>query len=407
MKTWKIIMLAIGDLVAAYASLFLMLKISFGEIQGTAAEDHILPFSVIFGIWIIVLFIFDQYDPIAGRPKVYNMKRLGYALTTAFFTGTIVFYVGQFGINPKLNLLLVFVFFVILYISWRRIIFKLLGGAFVERVYFLDSNEYVSILKSTIKGNPQLGYALVETESESDIVISKIPFSRGKKLLSLAGAYESIMQKIPVDIAEKTLGYQIESRQENILGVFLKRSFDIIFSLTALAATSWLWPIIIAGIKLDDRGPVLYTHKRVGLGNKPFSFIKFRSMKVDAEKGGAVWAEKEDSRVTKFGRFLRKSHLDEIPQMINVLRGDMSVVGPRPERPEFVSQLEEEIPLYDLRHIIKPGFTGWAQIKYRYARTVSESKEKFEYDLYYIKNKSFILDMGVMLKTVQIVVTHL
>jgi len=130
-------------------------------------------------------------------------------------------------------------------------------------------------------------------------------------------------------------------------------------------------------------------------------------MRTDAEKGGAQWADKEDSRVTRFGKFLRKSHLDEIPQMINVFMGDMSVIGPRPERPEFVETLEREIPLYDLRHIIKPGFTGWAQVRFRYARTVSESREKFEYDLYYIKNKSFILDAGILLKTIQIIVTHL
>ena len=129
-------------------------------------------------------------------------------------------------------------------------------------------------------------------------------------------------------------------------------------------------------------------------------------MKVNSEKDGAVWAEKEDPRVTKFGKFLRKSHLDEIPQMLNILKGEMSIIGPRPERPEFTINLGKEITLYNLRHIIKPGFTGWAQVKYRYARTVAESKKKFEYDLYYIKNRDFVLDLGILLKTIQIFVTH-
>jgi len=408
MKSWKITTLAIGDLLAAYISLFLMLKISFGELYGAPiVMEHLFPFTIIFFAWLIVLFIFEQYDPISGRPRLYTIKSLSYALATSLAFGILVFYIGKFGITPKMNLLLVFVFFVTLYVLWRRLAFKLFGDTFVEKVTFLDSNEYVDKLKSTIISSPQLGYRLAKEGEHPDIVVSQTPFSRGSKLLSLSEMYESIFGKVPVDIADKTLPYQIESRRENLAGIIIKRFSDILFSSVTLIATSWLWPIIILGIKLDDRGPILYSHKRVGLNNKPFNFLKFRSMRTDAEKGGAQWADKEDSRVTRFGKFLRKSHLDEIPQMINVFMGDMSVIGPRPERPEFVETLEREIPLYDLRHIIKPGFTGWAQVRFRYARTVSESREKSEYDLYYIKNKSFILDAGILLKTIQIIVTHL
>ena len=129
-------------------------------------------------------------------------------------------------------------------------------------------------------------------------------------------------------------------------------------------------------------------------------------MKVGAEKGKAIWAKKEDKRATKVGRFLRKIHFDEIPQMINVIKGDISLVGPRAERSEFVEKLEKEIPHYHLRHLIKPGFTGWAQIKFRYGRSVMDSREKFQYDLYYLKNRNILLDLGILLKTFRLLFRH-
>jgi lipopolysaccharide/colanic/teichoic acid biosynthesis glycosyltransferase len=407
MKGWKIAIIAIGDLVAMYGGLGLLFWVVSGGLNTSMAASHILPFSIIFLFWLGILFIFDQYDPIKGRPRMYNIRRIGYSLAASLLVGVVIFYVGGFGITPKANLLLMFVFYSILFISWRRFVFGLLRKRFLEKVVFLDENEHVEILKDVITNNPQLGYKLATGNEAPDIVISQTPFAHGRKIISLPNAYESLMAKIPVDIADTTLPYQIETKQDSIPSMLVKRIFDIVFSLSVLIGTSWLWPFIIIGIKIDDKGPIFYTQKRMGQNNTPFDFIKFRSMRTDAEKNGAVWADKNDSRVTKFGNFLRKSHLDEIPQMINILRGDMSVIGPRPERPEFVKELEEKIPLYKLRHVIKPGFTGWAQVKFRYARTVQESKEKFEYDLYYIKNRDISLDFGILLKTIQIFVTHL
>jgi lipopolysaccharide/colanic/teichoic acid biosynthesis glycosyltransferase len=406
MKNWKIAILALGDILASYLSLLLMILISFGSLKGSTLLTHIGPFTLLFLVWIVVFYIFDQYDPIKARPYIHNFKRFGYALFTSFVFGIIIFYSGIFSIAPKLNLLLVFIFFVILVFLWRKIYFKLLKNRFFEKVIFLDSNTHTEELKQIIKTNPQLGYKLIDSVDKADIVISKSPFTTGKKLLSLSRAYENITSRVAVDIAETTLPYQIETNQDNLSAIVLKRFFDIIFSASILTATIWIWPFVILGIKLIDNGPIFYTQKRVGQYNKTFDFIKFRSMKVNSEKDGAVWAEKEDPRVTKFGKFLRKSHLDEIPQMLNILKGEMSIIGPRPERPEFTINLGKEITLYNLRHIIKPGFTGWAQVKYRYARTVAESKKKFEYDLYYIKNRDFVLDLGILLKTIQIFVTH-
>jgi lipopolysaccharide/colanic/teichoic acid biosynthesis glycosyltransferase len=155
-------------------------------------------------------------------------------------------------------------------------------------------------------------------------------------------------------------------------------------------------------IKWDSRGPVLYLQKRVGEKGKIFHLIKFRTMIENAEgDGGAVWASDGDPRITRIGRYLRQFRIDELPQFLNVLKGDMNLVGPRPERPEFVRILEEEIPYYSIRHSIKPGITGWAQVKGSYSGTIDESREKLEYDLFYLKNKSFKFDMLIIFKTIK------
>lgn len=180
----------------------------------------------------------------------------------------------------------------------------------------------------------------------------------------------------------------------------IKRFIDVFLASIIILITFPFWLIIFLFIKLEDGGPAFYFQERIGKNKKSFLLIKFKSMKKEAEKEtGPVWAEKKDLRVSKIGKILRRTHMDEIPQMINVLKGDISLVGPRPERPEFVAQLEKEIPYYNVRHLIKPGFTGWAQIKFRYARSVSDSLEKLQYDLYYFKNRSLFLDLRILLKT--------
>ncbi len=163
-------------------------------------------------------------------------------------------------------------------------------------------------------------------------------------------------------------------------------------------------PLIILAIRLDSRGPVFYTQTRVGKGGRLFQVVKFRTMRQDAEAAnGAQWADNNDPRVTRVGKLLRSSRLDEIPQLWCVLRGDMAFVGPRPERPEFVEWLSKEIPYYGVRHMVRPGVTGWAQIKYKYGSTVDDAREKLQYDLFYIKNASIGLDLLIVFQTVKTV----
>lgn len=182
-----------------------------------------------------------------------------------------------------------------------------------------------------------------------------------------------------------------------------KRIFDLVLASSFFLV---LWPFMLLtaiAVRLDSPGPILYHQTRVGLNGKNFRIYKFRSMRQDAEKDGAVWAKKNDSRVTRVGAFIRNTRLDELPQLYNVFAGHMSFVGPRPERPEFVSELTEKIPFYDMRHKVKPGLMGWAQLKYPYGASIEDAKNKLQYDLYYTKNHSFLMDMLIMIQTVEII----
>ena len=189
--------------------------------------------------------------------------------------------------------------------------------------------------------------------------------------------------------------------------LFVCRAIDLAFALCGIAIMLLILPILAPLIYLDSPGPIFYSQERLGYLGKTFRILKFRSMHVDAEAAGhAVWAAEHDERVTRVGRFMRAIHLDELPQVINILRGEMSLIGPRPEREEFVSELVKTIPFYRNRLEVKPGLTGWAQVKYRYTRTDQEARIKLQYDLYYIQRQSFKLDLLIILKTVVEVISY-
>jgi len=183
----------------------------------------------------------------------------------------------------------------------------------------------------------------------------------------------------------------------------VKRAMDVGLSLIGLALSLPVMALVAAMVKLESKGPVLFRQPRVGERGRIFVLNKFRSMAVGAECNGAVWAQAQDPRVTRVGRWLRRARLDELPQFWNVLVGDMSFVGPRPERPEFVGTLQQQIPFYMARHAVKPGITGWAQVRHHYAASVEDSMEKLQFDLYYIKNLSPLLDLVILLSTLQVV----
>jgi exopolysaccharide biosynthesis polyprenyl glycosylphosphotransferase len=182
----------------------------------------------------------------------------------------------------------------------------------------------------------------------------------------------------------------------------MKRLVDILVSTAGLLIMLPLFLLIAALIKIDSSGPAMYRQTRVGLRGRPFLIWKFRSMRHDAEKSGPQWAQADDPRISRVGRWLRKTRIDEFPQLINVLKGEMSLVGPRPERPVFVQDLRKIIPYYDLRHTVRPGITGWAQVKFRYGASEEDAHMKLQYDLYYVKRLSFALDMRILVQTTQV-----
>jgi len=223
----------------------------------------------------------------------------------------------------------------------------------------------------------------------------------GVDVIDLLGFFEREVGKIKLDILNPSWMIFSDGFNQSEFMNIEKRSFDIFMSLLLLVI---IWPamlLVAIAIKLEDglRAPVIYRQVRVGQHWKLFNVYKFRSMRIDAEKDGAQWAQKNDSRITRVGEFIRKVRLDELPQIFNVLKGDMSFVGPRPERPEFVTKLAEQIPYFSERHRVKPGITGWAQVCYPYGASEKDSLEKLQFDLYYIKNRTLLLDFVVILQT--------
>jgi sugar transferase (PEP-CTERM system associated) len=228
--------------------------------------------------------------------------------------------------------------------------------------------------------------------------------TRGIRILDLAGFYERSHAEVPVDSLKASWLVYGDGFVQGPARRLAKRTFDVVTSAVLLVVAAPVMLLTALAIKVDSRGPLFYRQERVGLGGRAFQCVKFRSMCIDAESDGvARWATKNDSRVTRVGAFLRKTRIDELPQLFSVLKGEMSIVGPRPERPEFVAKLKSQIPFYDLRHGVKPGVTGWAQVRYTYGASVEDARKKHQFDLYYLKNNTLLLDLQILVETVTVV----
>jgi exopolysaccharide biosynthesis polyprenyl glycosylphosphotransferase len=231
--------------------------------------------------------------------------------------------------------------------------------------------------------------------------------SRGTHPSIIPGAekLEQLLNRIPLEFAveDRWLNRLQGVRPLDTSYAIIKRTIDATAAAVIALVMLPILPLVALAIKLDSPGPIFYSQQRVGLNGRTFRIYKFRTMRQDAEANGAVWASQRDPRITRTGNFMRKTRLDEIPQLWNLIRGDMALVGPRPERPEFTATLAEQIPAYDLRHTVKPGLTGWAQVCYRYTSSIRDTRSKVEYDLYYVKHCSLLLDLRIMVRTVKVV----
>ncbi len=326
--------------------------------------------------------------------------------------------------------------------GWRSICSWMVQQPFLrERVYVLGTGERAERLVTGLRERAALGVevvgwtgdlageltresvaahllALARRKNGVHRVIVAMPDRRGtlpvEELLNLrlAGVkveeatswLEKISGRIEVEQLYPSWLVFAEGFRFSALFRVVRRGVNFVFALTGLILSLPLLPFIVLAVKLDSAGPVLYRQQRVGRGGTIFYCYKFRTMRVDAEAdSGATWATDDDPRITRVGRFLRSSRLDEIPQLWCVLKGDMHFVGPRPERPEFVEWLSKEIPYYGVRHVVRPGITGWAQVQYKYGNTLADAREKLQYDLFYIKNASLGLDLLIMFQTIKIV----
>lgn len=421
--------LLLGDILLFLLALIISLLIGFGkDFNSHVFLQHLFPFSILLLFWLFFFAIEGGYDLYALKNNFSLIGKVVFLFIFIIVSSSLFFYFFKnFQITPKQNLINFSLIFCVFVFSWRKLALFLYSKHFRYKMVILGVNQSSEKLANQLIKNPQLGWhfgGFVNEKNLKEIINSrdKIDFnflvlakkfkidkekenlffdllSKRVDILNLDEVYETIFQRIPVEFIDYS--WFINNLKEGKKGLYdkVKRIFDVCFAVFILIVTLFLWFLIAIAIKLEDGGPVFYKQKRVGKDKGVFCLIKFRSMIPNAEKNGPLWAEKNDPRITKVGKILRRTHLDELPQMINVLKGDISLVGPRPERPEFVEKLEKEIPYYHLRHIVKPGFTGWAQIKFRYARSVIDSLEKFEYDLYYIKNRSLLLDIYILLKT--------
>ncbi len=421
--------LAIGDFAMLAGGLFLMITLRFGyHYHPGIVADHIRAFFPLFIAWILVFFVFNLYDIRSINPNPRTIGRLGMAvLTTTILSGFFFYVQPDIGIRPRTNLLIVSTLSFVFIILWRRVFYLLFASVFSRKIMLVGTSAELVELKNHLDEQVPLGRVVWHAGTVSQVVekhdighvdlvitdtivpedVVRIEKHIDARVITLADAYSELFAKIPLSLMNDERAVRLAVRTRNYTYPYITRIFEIIISALILIVFSPI--LLIAGAlqKMEDGGDMfLRNHLRIGKDGKIFHLQKIRSMVPHAERDGIKWTEKEDSRITRVGRVIRKLHIDEVPQLWNVIKGDMALVGPRPEQPEFVASLEKDIPYYYLRHIIKPGFTGWAQIKFRYARTVTDSSQKLEYDLYYLENRSPLLDLGIIAKTIQIIFTH-
>lgn len=435
MSKIKTFLLFFGDIIILYSSLILTLLIRYGD---SGLKDHLLahikPFSLIFLVWIIIFYISDLYKDKFLKYDLNSLRKFGFSILISFFISIFIFYIFGpfFKLTPKTNLLIFAVIFGFSDYALRLFLAKLfISGGLKKQIIILGESENINLIVDYIKNNPQTGYNLISwikenlTEKNFQNIIDAIKINKidtliininAKKdpatakliynilpmeiqILNSADFFEMIFQKLPLkDLEESWFIEEITTSRRAY--ELVKKIIDILLSFVLIIIFFPLLMLITILIKATSQGPAVYKQERIGKNNKPFILYKFRTMKTNGS--GPLWTIKNDSRLTFIGKILRYTHADEFPQLFNVLKEDISFIGPRPERSELV-ELYKNLPHYNIRHIIKPGITGWAQLNYKPSASIEEAFEKLQYDIYYIKNRSLILDFLIILKTIKYV----
>ncbi len=440
--------LVLGDYGVFFLALFLTLWIRYGAIYPNDWNNHVLPFSLLGILWVLSFYVNGLYDMPLGQDQFLFFRKYIEGMLVNFLIGLGFFYTIPFGIAPRTNLLLHFVLALVFGYAWRLVHGRAIAPRlFRNKILYIGHGDDARRLQDLLSTNGQ-GYelkAVVETAPGSRIddgsVIwiadvqaiertvreqfiqtivlgqkpDEVPGLRDSlyrtlftpvAILDRATLEEAITGRVPLEFVSQT--WFLENLREGDKAWYesVKRLTDVLLAIPFGIITLLLYPFVSLAIRLSSPGPALYSQIRVGRGGKEFRIWKFRSMHMDAEKFGPQFTgdAKTDPRLFPVGRLLRQLRIDELPQIWNVLLGDLSFIGPRPERPEFVAPLTERMPFYALRHLARPGLTGWAQTRFlKPTATLEDNLKKLQYDLYYIRNRSLFLDAAILLKTVGIV----
>lgn len=425
--------LLLGDIVFFYVALFSALVARYGiSDYREYLNEHVLSFSCILVVWLLMLIASNMYDFRVLKNDLRFFRTFLVADLTTILVALGLFYAFPFGIAPKTNL----IFFAVSLTVWG-LLFRYAFNAIAmrsapERVFILGESKEITDLVNYLEINPQLGYRIavwerralgehgwqelperIAAERATTLVIpadlkrdskaNDIIYScilREIQVRDIPSFYEDAMGLTP--LAELGAGWFLEELVEaRPLYAAMKTFFDTALACILFALLFPIMMVIWILIHLDSKGPAIFKQIRVGKNGKYFTLYKFRTMRPDAERDGVRWAHVNDPRATRIGGLLRISHLDELPQLANILKGDISFVGPRPERPEFVEILKNQIPYYEIRLVVKPGLTGWAQINYRANVNTEEAYHKLEYDIFYIRRRGFVFDVLIILKTLK------
>lgn len=418
-------LLFVLDTVLFWGSLILTLLIRYGpNFFKTELFRHLPIFVVIFILWIGIFELTSLYQLKIFKGNATLLQHLSLAFVISSFLSVILLYLlGPFlKITPKINLLFfLFIFFLLDYLG-RIILNQLFFRKQSISVFFLGEIQHISEMVNDLKSTPQLGYEVIgiikeeETNTplflqKADLVVVSPSFRKKDKFTKLIyyflsqnievsdfrDFYETIYQKEPIEIFDEN--WFIERMRFRPFYEFLKKIFDVALSMISIIFFSWIILLCIVAVKISSPGPVFFKQKVFGKNRRIFTLYKIRTMKNGNEY--PLWTLPGDKRITKVGKFLRATHLDELPQLYNILNGDLSFVGPRPERTELANLFDGKLPYYKYRNIVKPGLTGWAQINYKPSASIEEASEKLKYDFYYFKNRSFILDLLIIFKTIK------
>ena len=441
-------MLIVGDIVIAFISVYASLFLRFFSMQSIQAQKYfpLLPKAVAFSIIVgFICFFMELYNTEKrdGRKEII-LKILLSGLLTAAVLAAIYYFIPFIQIGRGI-LFMALCITVLIQIIWHMgydVFMKLPGGGkkvlilgtgpvaktmgnllysnhngFALSGYINCVGEPISVPSESVIGNGDSVLAIALKEKVQKIVVSlterrgTFPVReilscklRGIDVIDGPSFYEQLTGKLLIENMNPSHVIFSEGFRITAFRRFLKRIVDVLFAGIGIVLSLPFLPVVPVLIKLDSRGPVLFRQRRVGEGEKDFTLYKFRTMIDGAEKEtGPVWSKTGDSRITKLGGFLRKTRIDEIPQLFNVIRGDMSFIGPRPERPFFVASLKKHIPYYSERHCLKPGITGWAQVRFEYGDSIEDVIEKMKYDLYYIKYQSIFIDLLIVLDTIKVI----